>query len=238
MNAKQLRNSLAWRAAGYYRRSGISAYCFAYCKLKYDPFYEVLLAKGLIPRGMRIVDLGCAQGLLAAWLLAADESHAAGIWSDECPPPASFEGYRGVDLNAREIRRAQLALGRQGDFTAGNMAEAPLDGASLVVMLDVLHYLDFATQVELLRRIRAALPAQGLLLLRVGDSDGSQTARLSLWVDRAVVRLRGGGKAALSRRPIAEWIALLTEVGFTVQEIARQSSPAYINCLLRAAPAR
>ena len=51
-----------------------------------------------------------------------------------------------------------------------------------------------------------------------------------------VVRLRGGGNVALSRRHIAEWISLLNDVGFDVHEVARQRSPGYINCLLHALP--
>ena len=234
MNARELHHRVARHAASLYRRSGYWAYYFALGKLKYDPFYSVLLAEPLIPAGMRILDLGCAQGLLAAWLLAARQSYAAGVWSSACPAPVAIEEYRGVDLSAAEIRRARLALGEHAEFSVGDAALASLSGATLVVLLDVLHYFDFAAQVELLRRIRAALPAQGLLLLRVGDSDGSGRARASLWLDLVVVRLRGRRHAALSRRPIAEWISLLNEIGFEVQQVARQRSLG--NCLLRAFP--
>jgi SAM-dependent methyltransferase len=236
LTAEQLLNTLARSAAGCYRPSGLWAYFFARCKLKFDPFYSVLLAKGLIPPGMRILDLGCAQGLLAAWLMAAQRMHAAGVWDRASPEPVAISGYRGVDRNAAEIRRAQLALGDRAEFAVGDFARAPLRDATLVLLIDVLHYLDYGTQVELLRRIRNTLPAHGLVLLRVGDSDGSLRARASVWVDWLVMRLRGG-KSALSRRPISAWIALLNEIGYTVQEVARQSAPGYINCLLRAQPA-
>jgi SAM-dependent methyltransferase len=236
MNARELRRRVARRAAGCYRRSGPWAYFFATCKLRYDPFYAVLLTEGLIPCGMRILDLGCAQGLLASWLLAARQTFAEGTWDSHCPAPACMENYRGVDRNESEIRRARQALGAHGEFVAGDIAAEPISGATLVVLLDVLHYLDFASQVGLLRRIRAALPAQGVLLLRVGDSDGSLPARISQWVDRCVSRLRGASNATLSRRRLAEWISLLNDVGFNVHEVARQRSPGYVNCVLRALP--
>jgi uncharacterized membrane protein/SAM-dependent methyltransferase len=236
LSAEQLLNNLARSAAGCYRPSGLWAYFFARCKLKFDPFYSVLLAEGLIPPGMRILDLGCAQGLIAAWLMAAQRMHAAGVWDRASPQPVAISGYRGVDRNAAEIRRAQLALGARAEFAVGDFAQAPLSDATLVLLIDVLHYLDFDTQVALLRRIRSTLPAHGLVLLRVGDSDGSARARVSVWVDWLVVRLRGG-QSALSRRPIAAWITLLNEVGYTVQEVARQSALGYINCLLCARPA-
>jgi SAM-dependent methyltransferase len=236
VTATDLRHTLVRQAANNYRSSGPYAYFFANCKLKYDPFYSVLLAEGLIPPATRILDLGCAQGLLAAWLLAAQQSYAAGVWDSAYPAPVAIAGFRGIDRNAAEIRRARLALGRHAEFVVGDLALEPLSGATLVVLLDVLHYLDSSAQIELLRRIRAALPAHGLLLMRVGDCDRSLRARASVWVDRVVVRLRGGGNAALSGRPIAEWVSLLEEIGFEVREVARQRSPGYSNCLLRAVP--
>ena len=236
MNAKKLRKRLARRAARGYRAGDLGAYYFALFKLGNDPFYSVLLAEGLVPPGARILDLGCAQGLLAAWLFAARQSHAAGVWDGACPAPVPIENYRGIDRSEPEIRRARQALGDRAEFLLGDMAHADLSGATLIVLLDVLHYLDYATQRNFLRRIRAALPTQGLLLLRVGDSDGSARARVSALVDRIVVRLRGGGHGELQRRTLKEWLALLDELGFTVQELARQRSVGYINCLLRASP--
>jgi SAM-dependent methyltransferase len=236
VNDQELRDSIALRAAGCYRPSGRWAYHFARAKLKYDPFYSVLLAEGLIPADARIVDLGCGQGLLAAWLIAAQQSYAEGVRDSARAVPAAFASYRGIDRNASEIRRARQALGRYAEFEVGDIAAGRLSGGTVIVLLDVLHYLDGAAQIGLLRRICDELPIQGLLLLRVGDSDGSLPARLSGWVDRVVAWLRGGGAAPLSRRSLARWVALLGEVGFSVQVIARQRSVAHTNCLLRAYP--
>ena len=41
-------------------------------KLRGDPVYAALLAQGLLAGRARVLDLGCGQGLLAAWLLAHD----------------------------------------------------------------------------------------------------------------------------------------------------------------------
>ena len=43
----------------------------------------------------------------------------------------------------------------------------------------------------MLKRVRAALPAGGLLLLRIGDADGGMRFRYSQWVDKLVMLLRG-----------------------------------------------
>ena len=135
-----------------------------------------------------------------------------------------------------EIRRARKALGSHAEFVVGDIAGEPLAGATLIVLLDVLHYLDYEAQSTLLRRIRAALPPDGFLLVRVGDCASSLRARVSGWVDSLVLRLRGYGQGELHRRTLSEWLLLLDEVGFSVQGVARQRSPGYDNSLLRACP--
>jgi hypothetical protein len=118
----------------------------------------------------------------------------------------------------------------------GDIASQPLTGATLIVLVDVLHYLDHEAQMTLLRQIRTALPPDGFLLVRVGDCAGGMPARASGWIDRQVLRLRGYGRSELYRRPLPEWLLLLDEVGFTIQVVARQSSLGYANSLLRARP--
>lgn len=236
MNISELHARLAIRAARSYRRCGRSAYYFARFKLRYDPFYELLLVERLIAAGARILDLGCAQGLLAAWLAAAQQCYSDGIWASDCPAPESVGSYRGVDRNGSEIRRAQQALGSCAEFVTADILLAHLSGATVIVLLDVLHYLNYAEQLKLLRAIRTALPMDGYLLLRIGDCAGGLRARVSGWVDSLVLRLRGYRKAKIHRRPLAEWRLTLGELGFAVQEIARQRSLGYANVVLRAFP--
>ena len=232
-----LRDRVVSRAAHSYRASGRSAYYFARFKLRYDAFYSLALVESLIPAGARILDLGCAQGLLAAWHGAARQCYLEGVWDKAWPAPESIESYRGIDRNETEIRRASQALGKCAEFVVGDIEVAPMSGATFIVLLDVLHYLEFAAQLKLLRAVHAALPMQGCLLLRVGDVAGGLRAHISGWVDRRVLRLRSGGKGELYRRPLTEWLCLLEEVGFNVQEIATQQSLGYSNSLLRAFPA-
>ncbi len=236
MTAEALRNRVARRAAQAYRASGRLAYYFARFKLRHDAFYSLLLLEGLVPANARILDLGCAQGLLAAWHFAARQCYLEDAWDNSCPAPNSIESYRGVDRNEAEIRRARQAVGHCADFAVGDALSERLSGANLIVLLDVLHYLDYEAQSKLLRLVRAALPVQGSLLLRVGDSAGGGRARISGWIDHGVQRLRNGGKGELYRRPLTEWLRLLADLGFTVQEIARQRSLGYSNSLLRAFP--
>lgn len=236
VSAMELRDRLVNRAASTYRSSGRPAYYFARFKLRHDPVYSLLLVDRLIPASARILDLGCAQGLLAAWLTVAQQCYFEDAWDNACPAPEFVESYRGVDRNSSEIRRARKALGNRAEFIVGDIASEPLAGATLIVLLDVLHYLDYEAQLTMLRRIRAALPPDGFLLVRVGDSASSMRARVSGWVDSLTLSLRGYGKDGLYRRPLSEWLLLLDEVGFTVQGVARQRSLGYANALLRACP--
>jgi hypothetical protein len=236
MTATNLRDRVVRRAARSYRASGRFTYYFARSKLRRDTFYSLLLVERLIPAGARILDLGCAQGLLAVWYFAARQCHLEGIWDGAVPAPESIESYRGIDRNEAEIQRARQAVGNCAEFVVGDILVEQFSGANLIVLLDVLHYLDYAAQLKLLRLVRAALPMQGCLLLRVGDSAGGVRSQISGWVDRWVLRLRSGGKGKLYRRPLTEWLRLLSELGFTVHEVARQRSLGYSNSLLRAFP--
>jgi len=238
VNAMHLRAQVVKRAAGSYRASGRSAYYFARFKLRYDPFYSLLLQQQLVPAGARILDLGCAQGLLAAWLVAARQCYSQGLWDDTCPVPVPIESYRGVDRNQAEIRRARLALGNSAEFIVGDILAEHISEANLIVLLDVLHYLEYGAQVKLLRLIRDALTMEGSLLIRVGDGASRTRAYISRWVDRLVVRLRSGNPAVVYCRSLTEWFQVLGEAGYAVQEIARQSSLGYANSLLRATPTR
>jgi SAM-dependent methyltransferase len=203
--------------------------------LQHDAFYSVLLSQNLVPAGARILDLGCAQGLLAAWLFAAQQYHSEGAWPNSSPVPVSIESYRGIDRNEAEIRRARRAIGQRAEFSVGDITLEQVSKATLIVLLDVLHYLEYGAQEKLLRLVRSALPGGGTLLLRVGDSADGVRARLSGWIDQVVMRMRGA-QGHLYRRPLTAWLVLLDDTGFTVQQIAHQRSAGYANALLRAFP--
>ena len=71
LRPETLRKRLIDHASEPYRATGRFAYPFAGGKLGADPVFCGLLERGLVPRNARILDRGCGQGLLAAWLLAA-----------------------------------------------------------------------------------------------------------------------------------------------------------------------
>ncbi len=79
----------------------------------------------------------------------------------------------------------------EAEFVLGDIARTPFPRPDIVVILDVLHYLPFEEQKDVLHRLHLALQPHGRLLLRIGDADGGFGFRFSNWVDRVVTRCRG-----------------------------------------------
>lgn len=231
-----LRRHLVNLASARYRAAGRFAYHFARGKLGGDPMFLNLLERGLIPDQARILDLGCGQGLLAAWLQAACQSHAAGLWPEGWPAPGQPADIRGVDLLASDIRRAQTALGASARFEVGDMRHVAYGHADVVVIMDVLHYIDIPSQDEVLRRVRAALPPNGVFITRVGDAGAGLAFSLSNWIDRTVAFFRGNGLPPIHGRPLGEWLRVLESLGFRVETADMNGSLPFANVMLVARP--
>jgi hypothetical protein len=63
-----------------YRKAGLFAYHFARGKLRGDPMFRAILERGLLQGRGQVLDLGCGQALLFAWLLAAERRCTRGTW--------------------------------------------------------------------------------------------------------------------------------------------------------------
>ena len=236
MSPMALRRRLVDTAAQRYRTAGRVAYFFAHGKLRGDPMFTALLANGLIAERVRILDLGCGQGLLAAWLAAAAECHRARKWCASWPPPPAAWSFRGIELMPRDVARANRALGVTASVEQGDIRATAFGTADLVVILDVLHYLDRASQEAVLSRVRTALSPAGVLLLRIGDASGGLRFQISNWVDRIVLLLRSKGWGQLHCRSLQEWISLLDRVGFVTNTIPMSANTPFSNVLLAARP--
>jgi SAM-dependent methyltransferase len=224
--------SLVDRASEPYRGSGFFAYKFARGKLRSDPVFRALLERGLLRGRGRILDLGCGQGLLSAWLTAAQLSYETGIWPQGWPPAPQPVSTRGIELMGRDVQRARSALGPHCDISQGDIRNAEFGATDAVVILDVLHYITRDEQLQVLKRVRAALSAKGLLLLRIGDAAGGLRFRYSQWVDRLVLRCRGHSSVAMYCRSSAQWRELLAECGFEVEETPMSDGTRFANVLL------
>ncbi len=232
-------------AASRYRDVGAFAWRFARGKLAGDPLFETLLSTGAIPDAACLVDLGCGQGLLAAWLHAASDAWRANgnrdRWPEGWPAPPKVSTYLGVDRSRRDIARAKPAMPPfarvfRGDLRTLGMTM--LDRCDVVTLLDVLQYLDAASQERLLGAIAASLPPWGVVVLRIGDG-ATWPGLASDLIDLVVSALRGHPHRRLHRRPLDEWRGLLEGHGFDVEVLhderaSTNGSRGFANVLLRA----
>jgi SAM-dependent methyltransferase len=220
------------RASVPYRSAGLFAYKYARGKLSGDPVFRAMLERGLLLGRGHILDLGCGQGLLASWLRAALLCYENGNWPQGWPPAPAPRSTRGIELMVRDVERARAALGPACEISQGDIRSAAFGTTDAVVILDVLHYMTKDDQLLVLKRVRAALPARGLLLMRIGDADGGLRFRYSQWVDKLVMLLRGHSLAATYCRSTAQWRELLHECGFEVQATPMSKGTRFANVLL------
>ncbi len=224
--------SLVDAASDPYRAAGRFAWHFARGKLAGDPAFAAILRRGLLKDSARILDLGCGQGLLASWLLAAQAARLAGKWPQDWPPPPAPLQLLGVELNPREVARARLALGERARIVEGDIRHVDYGSVDAIVILDVLHFTDHASQQAVLERARAALAPRGVLLLRVGDAEGGAGFALSKLVDGLVALVRRHHLPPLSCRPVREWRALLSRLGFLTEALPMSQGTPFANVLL------
>lgn len=225
---------LVQAAAALYRGVGRYPYHFARGKLGADPVFPALLSGGLIADGARVLDLGCGQGCLEALLLAAQQQFDAGDWPVGWPAPPQNLHLRGIELQDRVADWGRKAFGDRATIDTGDLNDIVLPEADVVVILDVLHYLDREAQGRIVARIARALRGQGLLLLRVGDAGAGLPFLVTRLADKVSTLLRGQGLPAHHTRPVSEWKALLESAGFLTSSAPMSDGTPFSNVLLTA----
>jgi SAM-dependent methyltransferase len=204
---------------------------FARGKLRHDPVFLHLLRYGQIPDGGRLLDLGCGYGLLPALLLAAQDRYRCGDWPADWPPPPLDLDLHGVELRPDRVQAARAALGRQAAVEQGDLRTAPLPASAVIVILDVLLYLDHAQQRAVLSRVMDALLPGGVLLLREADAAGGFPYHVTRCAERFAGMGRGRPRQALTYRAAGQWQELLVELGFTVRAQRMDQGTPFCNVL-------
>ncbi|MBX7228502.1 MAG: class I SAM-dependent methyltransferase [Burkholderiaceae bacterium] len=218
-----------------YQRGGKFAYHFARGKIRHDPVFFSILKKGLIPKNAKILDLGCGQGLLASLLDSAAILYKEGQWPSEWSVPVQSFQFRGIELMARDVARANAALSTLKNTAwvdQANICNADFGISDVVVILDVLHYISYEKQQQVLEKVHAALRTNGILLLRVGDAGAGWPFRLSNWVDHVVTTIRGHRLSQLYCRSLKDWLAQLGQLGFVVEALPMSQGTPFANVLL------
>lgn len=152
-------------------------------KLATDPAYRAVLDL-LQSNPQPVLDLGCGLGLLAFYL----REHGYG------------SPITGIDPAVKKIARARQTAHdhyKGVSFEVGDAREAALSDAA-IVLLDILHYLDDASQVTLLRRLASQAADGGIVVIRNAPRDQSWRYRLT-YLEEIWVR---SSRWIVSRRPI------------------------------------
>lgn len=229
--------NIVTRAAARFRPAGRGPYYFARGKLSCDPVFAALLRESRITTGARIVDIGCGLGVLPALLAESERRNpqATSEWPAAWPPPPTRWTLHGIDLRTKAIKVAQSAhsdLADRVSFAVADMRTAQLPACDVVVMLDVLHYIDRTEQRDLLQRAMTALVPGGTLLLRVADATPTWRFQLTVIGDWLTAFTRGMPRPRLHFRPLNEWIGLLEATGFAVSSQPMSRGTPFANVLL------
>jgi 2-polyprenyl-3-methyl-5-hydroxy-6-metoxy-1,4-benzoquinol methylase len=220
-----------------FQQAGKFATHFARGKLTGDPIFREMLVHGWIASDSHVIDIGCGQGLLSAWLLAAEKLGADSSWPRDWQCAARGVSVTGIELMPADVVRAEKTLSshkNRFNFLVGDMCTTAFEKADVAVILDVLHYVPYEAQVDVLQRVREALMPKGLLILRVGDAAGGLGFKVSNWVDHVVTLLRGHKLSRLYCRPVSEWVTLLTRLEFRVNTQPMSQGTPFSNVLLLA----
>jgi SAM-dependent methyltransferase len=215
-----------------YVAAGYSAYCFVRAKLTFDPVFLALLRSGRLPDRARMLDLGCSHAALASLMLAARAQFESGLWPAAWPAPPSQLQLHGIDAEPRLARRANIALGHRAVIHAADLREAPLPQADVVVLIDVLHYLEEDAQISLLQRIAQSLRGGGLLILRIADSTAGWRFHFGQAADRCGSLLSPRAFARHCYRPLNEWLQLLDTLGFETNVDPPAAGQPFANVLI------
>jgi trans-aconitate methyltransferase len=181
-----------FRAAGWYARG------FVRWKTRLDRIFGLLLAEDL--GSGPVVDLGCGHGATLALVAFRDPRRK----------------LSGCDLDAGRIEAASQALsGLDTHLSKGHVQTFPLSPAGLILIIDVLQYLNPADQASLLRRCAEALEPGGRLIFRLPDTRGGPLGRATRLLDRFLLRIGGWRTVPAYQAPEA-YVGILAESRMSV----------------------
>jgi len=146
--------SLSKRVRNRYRLMEAYPRMFARFKLQSDPMFTDLPQLLATDRDSvkTILDIGCGYGVPGCWCL------------EYFPESRVF----GIDPDGERVRVAALAMGEQGEILEDMAPDLPAvpSPPDLILLLDMLHYLDDGSILILFQKCFQMLNNQGLLLTR------------------------------------------------------------------------
>lgn len=178
---------------------------FVRARMSSAPLHELAASA----QGASLLDVGCGHGALVALLAAGrPERHVVGI-----------------DPDARKIEWARRSVGRLANVelvacTVESLAAERPGSFDTVLVADVLYLLAVEAWIPFLRAVRQLLKAEGRLVLKEAEDDGTWRVTKALWQERLMVHLlrrtRSSGAVGFAPRRVLE--NALRQAGFTIEE--------------------
>lgn len=193
--------SITKRVRDRYRLMEAYPRMFARFKLQSDPMFRDLpqLLAGDRERIKTLLDIGCGYGVPGCWCL-------------EYLPHATLVG---LDPGPERVRVAALAMGNRARILEDRASDLPVlpEAPDLVLLLDMLHYLDKQSIRTLFANCFQTMADKGLLLTRFVIRPAN-TPSWSWKLEEYRIQLSGG---ETHYRSAATMAALMEEAGFHIE---------------------
>ncbi|HVY04745.1 MAG TPA: class I SAM-dependent methyltransferase [Burkholderiales bacterium] len=217
-----------------YLAAGRATYHFVRGKLRHDPFFLELLRTRRIAEGARVLDLGCGHAIVASLLLAARARFEAGQWPESWPiPPADPQLY-GLDSARGPANCARMSLGERATIEISDVREAQFPSADLILIIDVLHYMNAGEQDRVLDKAVAALRPGGSLVLRIANPSAGWKFLAGRAADHFGYVIRGLPPPRHHHRQVDEWRSSLGARGLDARVEPLLGKASFANVLLQA----
>jgi predicted exporter/SAM-dependent methyltransferase len=193
---------IARRVRNRYRLMEAYPRMFARFKLQTDPMFTDLreLLKSRREQIRTILDIGCGYGVPGCW----------------CLEYCKNAKLTGLDPDPERIRVAGFAMGDRGRVLESRASTLPSlsEPADLILVLDMLHYLDDESAKTLFIDCFSAISDKGILLIHYVSKPPGQKRSWAWKLEDFRVKLSGGVAYYRSPNAVAKF---LTETGFCVE---------------------
>jgi uncharacterized protein (DUF2062 family) len=208
---------MARQASDRYVGASITAWEIARWKLRGDPVYKEVLDGGLLPSGGTLVDIGCGQGLMLAFLAEAGELVRGSSWPVRRALPPLFDRLVGIETRPRMAGLARSALGVDAEIVQADARAMKLEACSAVLLFDVLHRMSKEAQETLLAQVSVSVLAGGVILVREADSSAGWRFSVVRLVNRLKAVALGSWRQRFFYRNRDEWLVCFAGLGLRAE---------------------
>lgn len=172
-----------------------------------------------VPKNSTILDIGCGHGFLSNYLSLCD----------------SETSVFGIDIDLKRINIANSTIGNRKNIKFDTIDIDCIDFKNyfVVLIIDVLHYMPFAKQTEIIKTIGMKLPPKSLLIIRDVDTKPKLKFLWNFFHEFLMTKFSftKSKNSSLFFRSSIETAEILKNSGFEVQLIPNSSILPYTDTL-------